>query len=215
MHNGAWAALMSGTAGTSMLWYWDSYVHPRNTYHVLTPVRSSRTPSTGPGRTSGRSAMRVEASAEQIETFSDLTIPANLEWGTTPSRDYTVGRDGTIQGGPVAMTIGSPARGNPTELHSQLNWHLDLPEAGKITARVGEVSSRAHLRIAVDGQVKLDRELPAGGPGKGPWKSAKFLERWKVWVSDYDEEVAIDVPAGRHVVTFSNTAGDWLQMRGA
>ncbi len=39
MHNGAWAALMTGAAGTAMLWYWDSYVHPKNVYHVLTPVR--------------------------------------------------------------------------------------------------------------------------------------------------------------------------------
>ncbi len=111
------------------------------------------------------------------------------------------------------MTIGSPARGNPGELHSQLNWHLDLPEAGKVTARLGEVCSRAHLRIAVNGRVKLDRELTAGAAGKGPWKSAKLLERWNVWVSDYDEDVAIEVPAGRHVVTFSNTEGDWLQIR--
>ena len=39
MHNGAWASLMSGAAGTAMLWYWDGYVHPSNLYHVLTPVR--------------------------------------------------------------------------------------------------------------------------------------------------------------------------------
>ena len=80
-------------------------------------------------------------------------------------------------------------------------------------ARLGQVCSRARLRVTVDDQVRLDRTLAAGAPGQGPWKSAHHLDQWNVWVSDYDEEIAIDVPAGRHDVTFANTEGDWLQIR--
>lgn len=50
-------------------------------------------------------------------------------------------------------------------------------------------------------------------PGKGPWKSAHHLDEWNVWVSDYDEPIAIEVPGGRHDVTFANIDGDWLQIR--
>ena len=33
------------------------------------------------------------------------------------------------------------------------------------------------------------------------------------WVSDYDEQISIEVPAGRHDVSFANIEGDWLQIR--
>ena len=69
------------------------------------------------------------------------------------------------------------------------------------------------MKISLDGQVKVDRPLSTGEPGKGPWKSAKFLSQWKVWVSDYAEDIAIEVPAGQHDLTLANTEGDWLQIR--
>jgi len=65
----------------------------------------------------------------------------------------------------------------------------------------------------VDDQIRLDRALAAGGPGQGPWKSAHHPDQWNVWVSDYDEEISIEVPAGRHDLTFANIEGDWLQIR--
>jgi len=214
MHNGAWASLLSGSAGTAMLWYWDSYVHPHNLYSVLTPVRKfADTVDWAKTRFQPLAGIRFEYAQPQPETFSDLTVPATLEWGAPPSREYTVLQDGMVQGGPVAMTIGSPRRGNPHELPAQLVWHLDLPQAGQVVARLGQVCSRAKLQIAVDGQVRLERELATGEPGKGPWKSANYLSQWKVWVSDYDEDLAIDVPAGRHELAFSNADGDWLQIR--
>jgi len=38
LHNGLWAAMLSGDAGTAMLWWWDCYVEPRNLYHHFAPV---------------------------------------------------------------------------------------------------------------------------------------------------------------------------------
>jgi hypothetical protein len=214
MHNGAWAAMMSGAAGTAMLWYWDSYVHPNNLYHILTPVRKFAD-AVGWSNTAFRpiSGLRVEQGNGRAEVFADLLIPAAIEWGRSPSSSYTVSRDGNVRGGPVAMTIGSPHRGNPKELDSRLTWHLDMPKPATIVARLGEVCSSARLRITVDGQVKLDRALSAGAPGKGPWKKAHRLDQWNVWVSDYDEEITISLPAGRHDVAFANADGDWLQIR--
>ncbi len=136
-----------------------------------------------------------------------------MQWGHSGSGEYTVARDGTVQGGPVAMTIGSPLRGNPGELSTRLKWHVDLPGPETLTARLGEVCSQARLRISVDGHIRIDRKLTAGEPGKGPWKSAHRLAQWNVWVSDYDEDVAIEVPAGRHTIQFANVEGDWLQVR--
>ena len=142
MHNGAWASMMSGAAGTSMLWYWDGYVHPFNLYRVLTPVRKfADTVDWTKNRFRPLAGIRLEPGQKQPETFSDVTVPATLEWGITPSREYTVLPNGTVKGGPVAMTIGSPERGRPKELHSQLTWHFDMPRTGKAILRLGQVCS--------------------------------------------------------------------------
>ncbi len=33
LHNAIWSAALSGSAGTAMIWWWDSYVDPQNLYH--------------------------------------------------------------------------------------------------------------------------------------------------------------------------------------
>ena len=214
LHNGLWASAMSGAAGTAMIWYWDGYVHPRNLYKIFTPVRrfadtvdwtkAALTPIASPHVTRG---------SGDPETFSDLTLPGTVKWGATPSSEYTVNRDGSVTGGPIAMTIGSPKRGRPGELLSRLTWRLDLPQSGKVTLRLGRVCQRAHFVLLVDGEVRVDRELAAGEQGKGPWKSATYLEQYKVWTSDYDEDISVEVPAGKHALAVANTDGDWLQIR--
>lgn len=39
LHNGLWAAAVSGDAGGAMLWWWDNYVHPKNLYPQFTALR--------------------------------------------------------------------------------------------------------------------------------------------------------------------------------
>ncbi len=214
MHNGAWASLFSGTAGTAMLWWWDGYVHPKNVYHVLTPVRTFADTidwANTPFRPLEKIA--VQGDPDRPETFHDLTIPGSVSWGKTPSNHYTALADGTVREGPVVVTLGSPKRGDGKELYSEIVWRLDMPQAGKVLVHLGEVCSGGRLRITLDGQEKVDRVLTVGEPGKGPWKTSKLLEPWKVWVSDYDEAIPIDVPAGPHELRIANTDGDWLQIR--
>jgi hypothetical protein len=214
MHNGAWANMMAGAAGTSMLWYWDSYVDPLNVYRVLTPVRKfAGTVDWAKTRFVPVEGLTAHTGDQQPETFSTVKIPATLDWGKTPSAEYTVGRDGSVSGGPIAMTLGALTRGIPDQLYSQTTWHVDMPQAGKVLARLGQVCQAARLQISVDGNLKLDRPLASGEPGKGPWKSTRYLSQYKLWVSDYDEDLEIDVPAGKHTITFVNTEGDWLQIR--
>jgi hypothetical protein len=214
MHNGAWANMMAGAAGTSMLWYWDSYVHPLNVYRALTPVRKfADTVDWARTRFVPIEGLQARADERQAETFSDVKIPASLEWGKTPSAEYTVGHDGTVSGGPIAMTLGALTRGIPDQLYSQITWHVEMPQAGKVFARLGQVCNSARLQISVDGKLQVDRPLTSGEPGKGPWKTTRYLSEYKLWVSDYDEDLAIDVPARKHTITFVNTEGDWLQIR--
>jgi hypothetical protein len=38
IHNGMWAGLFSGSAGTAMSWWWDLYIHRNNLYHHFTGI---------------------------------------------------------------------------------------------------------------------------------------------------------------------------------
>ena len=38
LHNGIWSSVMSGSAGTAMLWWWDNYIDPKNLYYHFKPL---------------------------------------------------------------------------------------------------------------------------------------------------------------------------------
>lgn len=38
LHNGIWAATLSGSAGTAMLWWWDNYIRPNDLYYHFKPL---------------------------------------------------------------------------------------------------------------------------------------------------------------------------------
>ncbi len=214
MHNGAWAALMSGAAGTAMLWYWDGYVHPKNLYSILTPVRrfADRIDWTQAGLEPVRGVgVRQESRGE--ERFSELVLPGSVEWGMPPGTVYEIGRDGSVSGGPIGMAIGSPRRAKASELPTKLTWKVDLPAAGPVTLMLGQVCTAANMVISLDGKPVVTRELRAGPEGAGPWKRSKLLEQYNCYVVDYDEAITIQAPAGRHTITAANTDGDWYQIR--
>ena len=114
MHNGAWAALAQRRRGHGhalVLGRLRSSVESLSYPHARAQVRRRRRLVKCPA-SADRGHPRG-AGGDRPETFTDLTVPATREWGKSASSAYTVLRDGTVQGGPVAMTIGSPARGNP------------------------------------------------------------------------------------------------------
>ncbi|MBI2300745.1 MAG: DUF5060 domain-containing protein [Armatimonadetes bacterium] len=214
LHNGMWAGVMAGGGGTPMLWYWDGYVHPKDLYHVFTPLAKlivsvdwART------RLAPLAGVTLQRGGNEPATYRDMELSPGYGWGGQGRDTYSPGQDGRVQGGPVASTIGSPTRGNPGELHTSLTFHLDMPADGQFVVGLGTVSGHARLRLALDGAVKVDEPLDAGEMGKGPWKASRYLEQWKVWQSDYDKDYAVPVPAGKHTVVIDCPEGDWLSLR--
>jgi hypothetical protein len=39
LHNTMWASVMSGDAGAALIWWWDSYIHPKRLYSHFKPIR--------------------------------------------------------------------------------------------------------------------------------------------------------------------------------
>lgn len=212
LHNGLWAGVMAGGAGTPMLWYWDHYVHVKNLYQVFRPVarfvegidwaRNRFEPITG-------LALAHETSAP--EQFSEMEFTTEGAWGKTAAARHVFHRDGRIDGGPIAGNLGGPHK---RELPHEVSFQLDMPVAGEFSARLGTVSSRARLQIRVDDRLEVDEPLKTGPPGQGPWKASTYYPQWKIWQSDYDRDYSVKLPAGKHVVTIANLDGDWLSLRG-
>lgn len=214
MHNGSWAALAGGSAGTAMVWWWDNYVHPKNLYPILTPVaRFARAVDWQAEPLTPLNGVEISTAPGADETFKDLTVAGSVEWGMTPGTTFEVMHDGSVRGGPVPMTLGSPTRSTPRELHSEVTWRLELERPTTVTLRLGQVCTRARMLIRVDGEVRVDRLVTSGEPGADPWKASKKLEQYNLWVSDYDEDIPLELPAGKHEITIANTEGDWFQIR--
>ncbi len=215
LHNGLWSSVMSGCAGTAMLWYWDGYVHPKNLYHVFTPVAKFVSGIDWAGtRFEPLEGVRIERTGKEQERFTDMDLVPESGWGRAGGSEFTVGRDGTVAGGSLSATVGSPTRHTPSELHQRLTFHLEMPADGEFITTLGTVSSKARLQIRVDGEMVVDEPLATGPAGEGPWKAARYQEQWKLWQCDYDKAYAVKVPAGKHTVTLENAEGDWLTLRG-
>jgi hypothetical protein len=80
----------------------------------------------------------------------------------------------------------------------------------QMVLNIGRVWVLGILEVKLDGSLILRKELPAGPPGEGPWKKAEFSEQWKIWASDYDLDIPIDVPAGEHRVELYNAGRDGI-----
>jgi hypothetical protein len=101
-------------------------------------------------------------------------------------------------------------RGHP-DLRNPPTFVVDYPKPGKFVVRVGRVSRSGRLQVSVDGQTRLDRELPCGqGIGKDP----VYQPKWKLWESTYDEDFSVDLPAGRHRIRVDNAGDDWVTVTG-
>jgi hypothetical protein len=208
LHNGLWAAMMSRGLGTAMIWYWDGYVEPKDLYgHFAAIARFARTvpwPRKQFDIAKTRSVVREHAKPEP----ADLVIPCDAGWGKAATEDFTIHPDGTVEGGALTQFLYSAAK---ADLRTTPTFHVTYERPGKFTVHVDTVSARGVLRITLDGTVALEKELPTG-PGEGEWKESHFMEQWQLYQCRYDEDFAIDVPAGPHVIRLENADGDWISL---
>jgi hypothetical protein len=78
LHNGLWLSVMAGAAGTAMLWWWDSYVDPKNLYSQFTAVR--RFTDGVPWTTAGFQPATLAASTPQLRALALVGRDRALLW---------------------------------------------------------------------------------------------------------------------------------------
>ena len=205
LHNGIWSTLISGSAGSAMLWWWDNRIHPGNLYGHFAAlsgfIKGVDFPKESFKRIEG--AEFTPLGVPTGATYRDLELSGPASWEPSESnRPTRVAVDSagivSVKGQVAGILHGNI---NHPDLHNPLSFVLDLPHATALHIFVSGVSGYggAHLVADVDGRRSLDKDMP---------DSADNTKRETL--RQYDGEYTVDVPAGNHRVTVENIGTDWL-----
>lgn len=200
LQQAVWGGVLGGTAGTAMPWWWEG-MHAAKV-HTIWKSLAGFIDGTGLG-SRGWEPLRLPA--EPLPGLAlgpvlagqapfAVTLPAAGRWGEKPS-------------GSVAVTSAAVAAGSALHpfVHGRDKPELRVPccllaefaDGAEVTVHVNSVSNGARLSILVDGAARLERDLPD--------------RDGKTVVSDeYNEDITVAVPAGRHTIEVANPGADWV-----
>lgn len=211
LHNGLWSSMLSGDAGGAAIWWWDSYVAPKNLYHAFTaPARFARTVDWAHRDFQSLALESPLAGGSQPPTLRDLALQPQTAWGEKPGAPVVIGRDGRTTGGAIVGFLYGPSK---PELAAPFTLVVDLPAPSSLVLHVLTVSDSSNLHVVVDGGTGTDFPLVAA-PGHGQdYESTKqFPEYNNIYQALFNRDRTVSLPAGRHTITLTNTAGDWLSL---
>ncbi|HPA19400.1 MAG TPA: DUF5060 domain-containing protein [Verrucomicrobiae bacterium] len=209
IHNAAWAAIASGCCGIPMPWWHENYIEPKNLYFHFRAIRGFLS-----GLPFGTARWRQVA----------VTVPAAVVRSARPSRRDVVALTRSEFRRPAESVFAISSAGelsNAGELLSKLHGgaHADLvnpptfevtyPEDGTFVVHVDNVSASGLLKIFIDDRLALERPMQCG---ENCGKSWRYVERWKLWESVYDEDIPVPVKAGFHRIRVENLGKDWISV---
>ena len=210
LHNAFWAGLCSGTCGIPMPWWHENYIDPLDLYFHFTAIR--RFADGLPFGTARWEQVPLEqvgySEPPEKPMVKDIVLTPSSRWGRAPVAEFHVAADGSINDAEALQDL-LHGRGHP-DLRNPPNFVVTYPQAGQFVLTVGRVSNSGLLRIWVDDNLVLEREFPCG---EGIGKEFVYRPQWDLWESVYDEDVVVDVPAGRHRIAVDNDGKDWMQIK--
>ncbi len=204
LHNGIWSTLLSGSAGTGMLWWWDSRIHPGNLYHHFASlsgfIKGVNFPKESFKHIEGAEFKSLAASPGP--TYRDLEMNGPASWESSVANKPTevaVGSSGVSVKGQVAGILHGKV--NHLDLHNPLTLDVNLPHATTLHVYVRGVSGfgGAHLVISIDGKTAVDKDMP------NPASNTKHET-----MTQYDGEYMVDIPLGKHRLVVENIGTDWM-----
>ena len=211
IHNALWAGLTSFSAGGPMPWWHERYIDKLDLYFHFTALARF---AEGLPLGTARWELLKTAPPEYVdrdrppETRDAAVIPVS-RWGKPEHEEFTVLPDGSLAGDrlPQQLLHGAGHR----DIKRPPAFLVDYPQAGKFVVRVRTVSNSGLLRIWIDGKQALERNLPCA---EGLGKASVYRPQWKLWETTYDEDVAVDVPPGKHRIRVENLGKDWVSVAG-
>jgi hypothetical protein len=214
-HNGLWASMASGNAGSGMLWWWDNYVHPKNLYPTFTGLRRF---SDRVRWTEGKwSSLQFDAPVSDApdSARSDLYLVATTGWGRAETERYVITPRGIANDTPLFQFLYSPAK---ADLRTTPELEVNFEQPGRFILHVDRVSSFIHLRILLNGVPVRDLRLSARPPSdpsvKPEYAETQFMQEYNDYQARFDRDYSLDVPAGRHTIKLEALEGDWVSIKG-
>ena len=210
LHNAIWASALAGNAGSAMIWYWDSYIHPGDLYAQYAALRAftDKVPWTeGQWQPLDVDPPRIESGTE---TWRDLTIVASADWGRNPYAEFIVNPLTGTDDKPLPKFLFGPFK---PDLRVPLVFRVKYDAPGAFSLRVGSVSNSARLTFSLDGATVREVGFSASPPADGTapeYESTTFRPEYGIYQAQFNKDYGIDVPAGEHVVSVDVTEGDWV-----
>jgi hypothetical protein len=204
LHNGLWAAVMSGGCGTAMTWWWqwlDKYGQWGRFSALARFLEGVDFPAESPVLLRGKARAQVAPGEKPPRR---RIVSTNVSWKPAPfnkPQRLTLQPDGKIDKPRLLSRLLHGKRNHP-DLHNPVTFAATFVRPGGFAVDVQEVSKYggATLEIRLDGRAALRKEFPYGEDPKQPTRP-------------YAGRYGVDVPAGRHTIQVVCTGNDWINVR--
>ncbi len=183
VHNCMWGSLFSGAMGTSMTWWWDNYIEPRNLYYHFDPV------SAFAGVVPLREKNYSPGSAKISGVTADLNLtPVLGGWGELADTAFTI-ESGVVSPAGAALSTFLYGSSWNTQYRRPPVFQVNYPQSGEFSVKVGpQIATTPKIAIWLDGALMLEADALA------------------------NQSYTITVPAGAHQIKVDNTGTDWLSI---
>ena len=211
LHNSLWASAMLKCFGTTMNWWWDTYIRPNGLnkhYKAIAEfLKGVDWDSKDIEYLSLSDVMKYETMKPVRKKYTDVVIDTIDVWKKIHANEFTILSNGDVEAFelPNKYLHGTEKK----KIKTDHIYNVNYPASGEFIIHVGTVSQGGHIRIYMDGKEIMDKEYPAGS-GEGPWKRSMYLGKHDVYQCVYDEDLVIKVAKGKHTIRFRNTGRDWM-----
>ncbi|MCL4180623.1 MAG: DUF5060 domain-containing protein [Verrucomicrobia bacterium] len=180
-------------------------IHAEQLYPAYTALREVLVPAGwGDGewqalgfQTAGDPPVQVGDPLPEGHPFN-VTLPLGGNWGAKPNGELAVAN--TDAEGQSASVLNAFVHGSAhPDLRTPFRLDAWFTNAARLVMRLNSVSDGAVLGVFVDRQPFFQRSLPN--------KDGQWLVN-----HEYNEDIVVELPAGRHLVEIRNTGGDWFYL---
>ncbi|MGN6556101.1 MAG: DUF5060 domain-containing protein, partial [Verrucomicrobiota bacterium] len=189
VHAPLWAALMSGQAGGSCPWWWDT-IDPENDYFLFKSL-SDYVSLTG---LPNQNNLRKSAPKITGVPVSTLSFSPGGDWQPVTQDIFNVADSAPDGIGSATSYLHGSWHQSDMNMTNGYTFLVNYPQPGTFSVQVTETSTfgDSNLRLVIDGVTKTNVTFSSatGGP-----TNVTF---------------AISVPAGAHSILLTNGALDWL-----
>ena len=201
---GIWAGALSGSVGTAMSWFWED-IHASNLYPAYTALRDFLVPSGwGSGewqplefQTTGDPPVSVGDPLPEGQPFT-VTLPLDGNWGVDVNGQLAIANTDAESQSVGVLNAFAHGTAHP-DLRNPFRLDAWFTNDARLVMHVNSVSDGAVLAVYVDRNQIFQRSLPN--------KDGQWLVN-----NEYNEDIVVELPAGRRLVEIRNTGSDWFYL---